>query len=255
VVAEVEQALATAAQHLQLAGNLQAALIALQGAENRLALHDRGQLAPLRRALAKDVEQLRLQPVIDVPGLGLRLERLLERTDALPLAFEGQLQARPAAQAPDQVLATDLPGRALAIATGLARELWQEISSLVRIERLDQSEPVLLAPAQNTFLRENLKIRLLTARLALLARDGRTYAADLAQARIWIERFFDLRDEQVQMSLVELKALEGVALVSEVPTLTESFAALQRLQARPEGLSVLPPVPAPAAAPQPAAQP
>lgn len=255
VVAEVEQALAAAAQHLQLAGNLQAALIALQGAENRLALHDRGQLAPLRRALAKDVEQLRLQPVIDVPGLGLRLERLLERTDALPLAFEGQLQARPATLAPDQAVATDLPGRALALATGLARELWREISSLVRIERLDQSEPVLLAPAQNTFLRENLKIRLLTARLALLARDGRTYAADLAQARLWIERFFDLRDEQVQLSLVELKALEGIALVSEVPTLSESFAALQRLQARPEAQPVLPPVAAPAAAPQPAAQP
>lgn len=255
VVVEVEQALASAAQHLQLAGNVQAALIALQAAESRLALHDRGQLAPLRRALARDVEQLRLQPVIDVPGLGLRLERLLERADALPLAFEGQLQVSPAALATDPAATGDLPARALALVTGLARELWQELSALVRIERLDQSEPVLLAPAQNTFLRENLKIRLLTARLALLARDGRTYGADLAQARIWIERFFDLRDEQVQLSLAELKALAAVTLVSELPTLSESFAAVQRLQARAESEPVLPPAAPPPAAPQPAAQP
>ena len=69
VVAEVEQAVALAAQQLQLAGNLEAALIALQQADARLAAHDRGQYASLRRALARDIETLKLQPVIDVPGL------------------------------------------------------------------------------------------------------------------------------------------------------------------------------------------
>ena len=102
----------------------------------------------------------------------------------------------------------------------------------MRVERLDQSDPILLAPAQSTYLRENLKIRLLTARLALLARDGRTYAADLAQARGWIERFFDTRDSGVQDALAELAALQSMPIKVEQPSPTESFAALRLLQVR-----------------------
>ena len=235
VVAEVEQAVALAAQQLQLAGNVEAALIALNQADARLAAHDRGQYAPLRRALAHDTEALRLQPVVDVSGLGLRLERLLERADAMPLAYEGQLSA-PAMAAPtadtEVAAAGDWMAKGLGFARELADDVWREVRGLVRMERLDQDDPVLLAPAQNTFLRENLKIRLLTARLALLARDGRTYAADLAQARAWIERFFDQRDERVKMALQELSALETVSIRTELPTLTESFAALRIMQVR-----------------------
>lgn len=235
VVAEVEQAVALAAQQLQLAGNVEAALIALNQADARLAAHDRGQYAPLRRALAHDTEALRLQPVVDVSGLGLRLERLLERADAMPLAYEGQLPA-PAMAAPtadtEVAAAGDWMAKGLGFARELADDVWREVRGLVRMERLDQDDPVLLAPAQNTFLRENLKIRLLTARLALLARDARTYAADLAQARAWIERFFDQRDERVKMALQELSALEAVTIRTELPTLTESFAALRIMQVR-----------------------
>ena len=235
VVAEVEQAVALAAQQLQLAGNVEAALIALNQADARLATHDRGQYAPLRRALAHDIEALKLQPVVDVSGLGLRLERLLERADAMPLAYEGQLPAPAMAAATadaDAAAGGDWMTKGIGLARELADDVWREVRGLVRMERLDQADPVLLAPAQNAFLRENLKIRLLTARLALLARDARTYGADLAQARVWIERFFDQRDERVKMALQELSALEAVAIRTELPTLTESFTALRIMQVR-----------------------
>ncbi len=260
VVAEVEQAVALAAQQLQLAGNVEAALIALNQADARLAAHDRGQYAPLRRALARDIDALKLQPVVDVSGLGLRLERLLERADAMPLAFEGQLPA-PAIPARTEdvdgaAAAGDWMAKGLGFARELADDVWREVRGLVRMERLDQDDPVLLAPAQNAFLRENLKIRLLTARLALLARDGRTYAADLAQARVWIERFFDPRDERVQIALQELEELESVAIRTELPALTESFAALRIMQVR--GASTQPeaiPEPVPEAPPEKTLQP
>ncbi len=233
VVAEVEQAISIAAQQLQLAGNLEAALIALQGAEARLAASDRGQLAPLRRALSNDIEQLKRQPDVDVPGVALRLERLLERADALPLAFAGEAAVSQENQAAAPLESGDSKAAAvLAFVGELARDVWHELRDLVRVERLDQTEPVLLAPAQSTFLRENLKIRLLTARLALLARDGRTYAADLAQARNWMERFFDLRDPRVKEAIEELRVLEVVPVSVQRLSLNESFAALRVLQAR-----------------------
>lgn len=230
VVAEAEQAISMAAQQLAFAGNVEAALVALQGAEARLAAQDRGQLLSLRRALMRDIEALKAAPRVDVGGMALRLEGLLEKVDTLPLAFASEPAARQAS--PDAPAAAPGEASALAFVKDLARELWQEILTLIRVERLDQSEPVLLAPAQSTFLRENLKIRLLTARLALLARDGRTFAADLAQARGWIERFFDARDEAVRKVLTEVAELQAMPVRVEQPAPTESIAALRMLQAR-----------------------
>jgi uroporphyrin-3 C-methyltransferase len=229
LMAETEQAIGIAAQQLQLAGNLEAALIALQGAEARLAAQERGQLQSLRRALQRDIDSLKALPQVDVPGIALRLETLLAQADTLPLGFAGEPGAQPQAEG-DRAQSGE--ASSLDFIASLAHEVWRELRALVRVERLDQTDPVLLGPAQSTFLRENLKIRLLTARLALLARDGRTYAADLAQARSWIERFFDLRDERVQQAQAELRALEALPVRVEVPELTESLAALRQLQAR-----------------------
>lgn len=246
VIAEAEQAVSMAAQQLAFAGNTEAALVALQAAEARLAAQDRGQLLPLRRALMRDIEALQATPRVDVPGIALRLEGLLENVDSLPLAFASEL----AEKAPPSTAETAVPAEPspLDFARQLGRDLWQEMLTLIRVERLDQSEPVLLAPAQSGFLRENLKIRLLTARLALLARDGRTFAADLKQARNWIERFFDARDESVQKALADLAELEATPVRVEQPAPTESISALRMLQARAAEAGVKPAAPpAPAA--------
>ncbi|AKU10698.1 uroporphyrin-III C-methyltransferase [Azoarcus sp. CIB] len=232
VIAEAEYAVAMAAQQLQLAGNAEAALIALQGAEARVAAQDAGQLLPLRRALARDIEMLKAAPQVDVPGIALRLEGLLERADALPLAFAGELAAQPSADAGTAAAPAAAAPSPMDFIQGVAHEVWHEILALVRIERLDQPEPVLLAPAQSTYLRENLKIRLLTARLALLARDGRTFSADLAQAQNWVGRYFDKRDAKVQETLSELAVLAAMPVKVEQPAPVESIAALRLLQAR-----------------------
>ena len=236
VLAEVEQAVALASQQLQIAGNVEAALIGLQEAEARLAIHDRGQLATLRRALVRDIEELRLMPALDVSGLSLRLELMLERADALPLAFESPL---PAGAAVGKEMGPADSGGFVGWMAGVwrfaqdvAADVWSEVRTLIRVERLDQEDPVLLAPEQNTFLRENLKMRLLTARLALMARDGRSYGVDIAQARTWVERFYDLRDERVQATLAELKELEAVKVRYEPPDLSETFGALRNVQSR-----------------------
>jgi uroporphyrin-3 C-methyltransferase len=260
VVAEAEQAMTIAAQQLQLAGNVEAALVALQTADARLAAQDRGQLMPLRRALGQDIETLKRQQVVDVPGVALRLERLMASADAMPLAFERELAERQRKEA-EQVQPAPAEGvidTVLRFAGALARDVWRDIIGLLRVERLDQAEPVLLAPEQNAYLRENLKVRLLTARLALLARDGRSYGADLAQAQRWVDKFFDLRDERVRAVVAELKALQETDVAPELPTLTESFAALRMLQAgggNGRRATVTVPEAAPAPSPEPEAAP
>lgn len=237
-VAEVEQAVMLANQQLQLAGNVEAALIGLKGAESRLALVDQARFQPLRRALANDIEHLRALPALDVPGMTVKLELLQSTVDSLPLAFAGEAQAQAPAEPP-----TDRG--AVGVLADLGRELWKEVQGLVRVERLDRTEPVLLGPAQSAYLRENLKIRLLSARLALLSRDGRAFSEDLRQASAWVERYFDLRQPSVQAALKDLQQLAAAKIPQERPSINDSLVALQALQSKP----VAPPVARPATKP------
>ncbi len=237
LLAEIEQAINIAAQQLQLAGNFESALIALEGAESRLAGPDQAHLQALRRALIKDIDAVRAHPRVDVSGLALKIELLLEKVDGLPLAFGFELdksaaigaESAPVPEAPSD----GVVDQSLHYLQMLAADVWDEVRTMVRLERLDRADPALLAPAQSTFLREHVKIRLLTARLALMARDGSTYASDLSQARKWMERFFDPRDDGVVRAIAELGELEKLSVGASAPTLEETFAALRILQARP----------------------
>src|SRR6266571_882178 len=68
VLAEIEQILAIASQQLQLTGNVQVALAALQTADARLARSGRPQFLPLRKVFSRDIERLKTAPTLDVPG-------------------------------------------------------------------------------------------------------------------------------------------------------------------------------------------
>ncbi len=182
VVADIEQTLLLAQQQLQLAGNVHAAILGLEAAETRLAHLGKPQFADLRAAIAKDMERLKLMPAADAGGLNARLEALIQAVDGLKP--ESEAEPPPAAPVPATTGTADTLAR-------LSREMWNEFKTLVRIRRLDHPELPLLTPSQTYFLRQNLKLRLLSARLALLQRDEAAFRADLAAARDWTGRYFN----------------------------------------------------------------
>ena len=107
----------------------------------------------------------------------------------------------------------------------LAREMWQDLRSLVRIQNLERPEVPLIDPGQTFFLRENLTLRLLSARIALLQRDGRTYRSDLQAALEWVERFYDTREPGVSRMINTLQQLARVDIGVEVPDIDASLNA------------------------------
>jgi uroporphyrin-3 C-methyltransferase len=228
-LAEIEQVLAIAQQQLQLSGNVRAALLALQLAESRLSRADRPQFLPVRRALARDIERLKALPSLDVPGLSLALDRLASSVDALPLAFEERVE-RPAAKAAK-------PG-AVAPEEGFFRkfggEVWHELRQLVVVRRVDSAEPPLVPPQQAWFLRENLKLRLLNARVSLLTRDEAGYREDLRTAQNWIQRYFDARAKGSLAALAQLKQLSSASVSFEPPSIADSLEAVRSFKARGE---------------------
>ena len=210
-----------ASQQLQLAGNVQAAILALRAAETRLAGVDLPQALALRKAVAKDLERLKGQHLFDLQGSGLQVEQVLLAIDKLPLAMDSRPQAVPEKASEAEVL----PWWQRTFS-----EMWREVRGLVRIQRFDQAEAVLLAPGQGFLLRENLKLRLLNARLALLSRDQATFRSELRATAGVVSRHFDTRDKGVQSALDTLRQLLARDVVVALPELSETQAALSGLR-------------------------
>ena len=225
-LAEIEQVLAIAQQQLQLAGNVRAALLALELAEARLARADRPQFAPVRRALARDIERLKALPALDAAAVSARIDGLVAGVDALPLAYDERSER--AAPAPSQ------PAADAGFFARLGSEIWTELRQLVVVRRTDGAEPPLLPPPQAYFLRENLRLRLLNARLSLLARDEAGYRADLRASQAWIQRYFDAKSKPAADALAQLKQLLGTSISLEMPTLSESLEAVRGFKSRRE---------------------
>lgn len=224
-LAEIEQVLAIAQQQLQLARNVRAALLALQLAEARLARADRPQFAPIRRALARDIERLKAAPAVDFPAMAMRLDNLIASIDSLPLAFEERTERERPAPAP----AADR-----GLLARLATEIWNEISQLIVVRRIGASEPPLLPPTQAYFVRENLRLRLLNARASLLARDEAGYREDLRTASAWLQRYFDPRSKATADAVGQLKQLSGISITFDMPTISESLDAVRGYKSRRE---------------------
>ncbi len=212
---EVEHLLMIAIQQLQLSANLKTALAALQSADDRLDRMKRANLEPLRKAIGRNIEQLRAAPDVDLSSLSYDLDRMIEGVNGLPLVYQPTRATKTAITTPKN---TDSP-----IWQRLTQEIWQEVRQLIRVE--DTGKPVipLLPPEQEYFLRENLKLHLLNARLALLTRDETAFRQELRQIEQWSGRYFDTPRAETQAWLNMLKKLAASPLRVELPDLTPSL--------------------------------
>ena len=219
VLAEVEQTLTIASQQLQLAGNVRAALAALQTADARLARSDRPQFIGLRKVVARDIERLKAAPDLDIAGMTLRIDQVITAVDQMPLLVDGRPPVPDTKQASSE--AQDSWWRRS------WRGVWDEFKGLVRVQRLDAADSSLLAPESRYFLRENLKLRLLHARLALLQRDEPAFRADIKAAQGWLSRYFDTRQKSVAGAAQSLAQLHAAAVNVDLPTIADSLNAVR----------------------------
>lgn len=225
IFTEVEQLLVIASQQLQLAGNIKPALLALQTAESRLQHIDKPQVIQLRKIINQDIQRLQALPSVDLVGMTLKIDALIDATDKLPLLVDRHPK-------PETPTAPDFSPSPW---DRLAQEIWQDIRHMVRIERMDQPEQPLLAPEQSYFLRENLKLRLLSARIALLQHDEATYRLDLQTTDSWIRRHFDTSDPVTQKALENLHSLSSSDISIEVPDISDSLNAVSKYKLSLEG--------------------
>ena len=220
LVVELEAALRLAQQQAQLTGSVEPLVAALRGAEQRVARAAQPGLAQVQRALARDISYITAAQFSDTPGLLARIDELLRQADELPLA--------------NAVAAVSAGGSLKRQEYEAAPHWWQrvmqvvgqEAGKLLRISRIEQPESALLSPEQSYFVRENFKLRLLNARLGLLARQLESARADLAAASTSLFRYFDASSRKTQAAAGLLQQLQLQMKTLELPRADESLAAL-----------------------------
>jgi uroporphyrin-3 C-methyltransferase len=226
MVVDIESALSLAQQQAELTGSLQPLLAALQSAQKRLSKAPQPRLNPVLRALQSDIDRVQSVSVIDTPNLLNKLDELVVLVEELPLlnAVGSKNKAPPASLKPVGNLWEQVWRESQWSALGSS--VWAELGSLVRVSRIDQPEAVLLSPEQSFFARENLKLRLLNARLGLLARQTAASRDDLQLVERDMRRFFDVSGRQGMTTLSLLKQTQNQLRQIEIPRLDNSLSAL-----------------------------
>ncbi|WP_207003207.1 fused uroporphyrinogen-III synthase HemD/membrane protein HemX [Trinickia mobilis] len=235
-LAEVQQMLSSASEQLALTGNTQLALFALQSADSRLAASDSPQALVVRKAIAQDIDKLKAAPSTDLTGLAIKLDNAIEQVDTLPLAGEAPIaHATPHASTPADTAK-------VAAATGEPRwKVWwqeftagigQQLTSLVQVRRIDNADAMLNSPEQGYFIRENLKLRLLSARLALLSRNQTTLKSDLAAAEAALARYCDASSKRTQTVQDLVKEVDQGSAAVVVPNIDTSLQAVHQYKSR-----------------------
>ena len=230
LVVDIESAIRLAQQQAQLTGGLEPLVATLKTANQRIDRAAQPRLAPLQRAIARDLDRLTRATVTDTAGLLGRLDDLVRQVDELPV-----LNA--VAQAPGARKAA-APASSTTTASDPAQPWWQatlqrgweivrdEARGLVRVSRIDQPEAILLAPEQTFFLRENLKLKLLNARLGVLARQFDSARADLTAATAALNKYFDPASRRTQNAATMLQQAQQHMKSAELPRLDETLSAL-----------------------------
>ncbi|OBV40113.1 uroporphyrinogen-III C-methyltransferase [Janthinobacterium psychrotolerans] len=241
---EIEQVLSTASQQLQLAGNVPGALIALQNADRSLSRSDKPQFITIRRAIGRDMEKLKALPSVDSTGVALRLDTVIAQIDALPMLSD-EKPALPAAPERTRKPVRDAAGKLVGppapepllqqVRNGWdtwSGDMWNDVRQLIRIRRVDTPEALMLSPTQSYFLRENIKLRLLNARMALLSRNETAFRNDLIAAQDGLAKYFDTRARATQTAQSLLRQVQASNLTIELPTLSDSLTAVRNYKAK-----------------------
>ena len=222
LVDEAESMLNTASQQLMLSGNLQGAVSVLEHIDSRLSRFEQPELIPIKQAISNDLAALKNRPYVDISATALRIDRLETGISGLPLVLDGVL--KPGA-APVEV----------ANSGTWWENTWEKslnaLKGLVEVRHLDSNDAMLISPDQTYFIRENLRLRLLDARIALLQHNGEVYQSDLNNVEATVKQYFDSKSPATQSwlkELAELKALD-VRMISD-DSLKASLSAVRAYQ-------------------------
>ena len=242
---DVEAAVRVALQQTAITGSAEPLVAALKQSGERLERHQEPRLEGVRRAVVRDLDRIKAVSVTDISSLAIKLDEAIRMVDDLTLLANAEPRPDFAAKTAATSKSTSsvpvgrsasssggvsalaaLPGKAGEWWNSATGRIWTEVKSLVRVTRIDNPDAMLLAPEQSFFVRENLKLRLLNARLALLSRQFDTAQSDMLNAQAALDRYFDRSSKRTTIVTDLIRQVAGQARQAGIPRPDDTLAAL-----------------------------
>ena len=252
LVDEIEFSLNVATQQLLLTGNKEATIKSLKSIESRLNQFDKPELVPLKQAISSDLIALSQGTSnVNITSTAVMISSLESRTDGLKTLLEGVL-TKP--EAPDAVSNAKLPWW---------QNVWNDIKGsfkgLVEVRKLDNKDAMLISPEQSEYLKENIRLHLVSARIALMQQQSELYKGELQAVDTAIRSYYDMNDPLTKAWLTDLAQVQQVQLGGNpADGLKNSLAAVQQFQQQNQdqtSVFAVPQAPLNASAPQAATPP
>jgi uroporphyrin-3 C-methyltransferase len=221
---EAEYLLRLANQKLTLQGDADSALLILTTVDEMLRDSGDATVLGVRDALAGEMLALRNLDYVDVPGLYVRMNNLLPLVDQLSLRntlvqnYSNQLAAQ--------------QGATLSADTGFGVRALALLGSIFVWQEWDVAPEALLPPQQEATLKQNLRLMLEQAQLALLMAEQEVYRSSLEKGRDWMTRYFAIDAGAGRTLGQELESLSAMPVTVARPDISGSLALLQQANAR-----------------------
>lgn len=226
LLAEVEYLLRLANQRVLMENSPTGALALMKSADKILQQTDDVSIFAVRKSLASDIASLEAVPTIDQQGSYLKLAAMSEQIDNLrmvPLTDKNKLPSLiddVTADSISESLQQDI------------KESWAnavaKVEKLVVVQHRDEKIEPLLSPTQHYYLRQNLRLMMEQAQLALLQKQQSVFDESLAKAHKWIGDYFQADDATTLALLKGLKSLEGLKIDPAMPDISNSLTTLKR---------------------------
>ncbi len=225
LLAETEYLLRLANQRILMSKEISGPLAMLQSADTILREIDDVSLVPLRRAIADDIAALSRTESVDVDGEYLQLASLTAGIDELKLhdipEFSNDDADEPVeASMPEQPTLRDSAAK-------VGGAIKATLGKVFVVRQRDQPMEAMLPPQQELYLRQNLRLMLEQAQLALLARKPDIYQQSLDKAQQWIARYFIAEDAATQAALETLEQARTTNIDPPLPDISGSYRALK----------------------------
>ena len=222
-LAEIEHLMIIATHKLELEGDVNTALAALETADDRLRDITDATVFKIRDQLTSDMNSLRSVNTVDIPGMALYMADIINRVEVLPLQEIEKSQQNTNSDV-GEVAESSPPAWKRLLST-----IWEEFRSLVIITKESEPGPLSLLPDQSYYLRQNMRLQLEAARLAILERDTGNLRVSIELVLGWLQKYFDVNDASISNIVASLEQMYTVTLQPDLPDISSSLETLRAL--------------------------
>ena len=223
LIAEAEYLTSIANTRLQLVGDVDTAIIALQAADQRLKENGDPMTFAVRKQLAKEINILKGTELPDTVGISSQILALEDAVSNMGVSnpHAGTAQAVQIGKAAPSPLPENIQET--------LNEAWENFSKLIVVRRHDKPMAALMTPERVELIRKNLALKLESARLALINQNQALYTASIAISIKWLGDYFDANKPSVKTAIEQLNELKNTAIKVELPSIALSLKMLRDL--------------------------